>query len=99
MLDFHEVFWHADKCRKTAEKLGKTRGNMRKIVDSEIFLVVQGVADANLQTRTHCIADVDYLPTSSCYQVTLWLTEWLPRWRVFQLSVRLLVAPGRRCPN
>ena len=61
ILDFNEVFWHADKRGKTRGKQGKTCGKTRgkrgkfrgKLQIMKFFL------------QTRCIADVDYLPTFS----------------------------------
>ena len=40
----------------------ETRGELRIL---KIFLWTRWATDANLQTRIHCIANVDYLPTPS----------------------------------
>ena len=65
MLDFNEVFWHADK-------RGKIRRKLRIL---KFFSRTRRVADADFKTRTHCIADADYLPTSTLdVPVVLWST-------------------------
>ena len=59
MLDFNEIFWHADKRGKTWKVHGKTPGKTRKIRRKlrilKFFLRTQCVADANLWMRTQII--------------------------------------------
>ena len=64
------------KSAENGEKLWRNANKTRKIADSEIFswgrgalpmepMRMQCVANTNLQTRTRCMADVDYLPAST----------------------------------
>ena len=34
MLDFHEVFWYAEKCGKNAESVGKHAENAEKLAEN-----------------------------------------------------------------
>ena len=72
MLDFNEVFWHADKCRKKPENQEKVAENcgFRNFSCGHGTLRMEPtwtrrIVDANLQTWTCCVADADYLPTSN----------------------------------
>ena len=76
MLDFNEVFWHADNADKTRKTRITRIKNADNADNAENFFRgrvaartaatrTRRGADGNFTTRTRRGADADYLPTSS----------------------------------